>query len=67
MVVLSCLLPYSYVCEALIGCEAQIVKLNVKLLSCLVLSVVYIYNLLTIGSGALCFMHLVLGHSLNIF
>ena len=67
MVVWSCLLSYSHVSEALIGCEAQIVKLNVKLLSCLVLSVVYIYNLLTIGSGALCFMHLVLGRSLNIF
>ena len=34
---------------------------------CLVLFVVYIYNLLTIGSGALCFMHLVSGRSLNIF
>ena len=33
----------------------------------IVLSVVYIYNLLTIGFGALCFMHLVLGRSLNIF
>ena len=34
---------------------------------CLVLFVVYIYNLLTIGSSTLCFMHLVSGRSLNIF
>ena len=28
---------------------------------------VFIYNILTIGFGTLCFMHLVSGRSLNIF
>ena len=40
------------------------------ILSCHVLSIVllvFIYNILTIGFGTLCFMHLVSGRSLSIF
>ena len=51
---------------ALIGCD----KAQMVILSCHVIFVVllvYIYNILTIGFGTLCFMHLVSGCNLNIF
>lgn len=51
------------------GCLDSLV-LSCLILLCHVLSVVflvYIYNILTIGFDTLCFMHLVLGCSLNIF
>ena len=67
MVVLFCLMSVKLL-------EVVKLKLNVKLLvivlSCLVCCLMWtvnIYNLLTIGFGALWFMHLVLGCSLNIF
>ena len=51
---------------ALISCdEAQIVILSCHVLSIVLL--VFIYNILTIGFGTLCFMHLVSRCSLSIF
>ena len=67
MVVLSCLMSMKHLVVVKLKLNVKLLVIVLSCLVCCLMWTVNIDNLLTIGFGALWFMHLVLGCGLNIF